>query len=282
MSDFGLWISTVATVVVMFVVYLILNRVGARFVRRAGEKTPESAARVKTLWVMVRRVIIIVLFILTVLIILNSIWSISLAPFLAVGTVLAAAIGFGAQDVVKNLLAGFFILAEDQYQIGDTVTIAGTSGTVQDIQFRVTVLRDLEGNVHFVPNGHIDVTSNFTNVYAQPVLDVGVAYSSDVDRAMEVMLDELRSLASDPVWSDRCLEDPEMLGVQELGSSAVILRARMTTTPDDRWTVKREALRRIKKRFDAEGIEIPFPHLTIFQGDGAGTTTRSESGDQST
>jgi moderate conductance mechanosensitive channel len=282
MSDLGLWISTAATVVVMFVVYLILNRLGARFSRRAGEKNPDSAARVTTLWVMVRRVIIVILFILTVLIILNSIWGFSLAPFLAVGTVLAAAIGFGAQDVVKDLLAGFFILAEDQYQIGDTVTIAGTSGTVQDIQFRVTVLRDLEGNVHFVPNGQIVVTSNFTNVYAQPVLDVGIAYSSDVDRAMEVMLDELKSLAADPDWSGRCLEEPEMLGVQELASSAVIIRARMTTTPDDRWAVKREALRRIKKRFDTEGIEIPFPHLTIFQGEGAGTTTRSESGDQST
>jgi moderate conductance mechanosensitive channel len=269
-SDIGRWIASGAVVMVTVAAYLILIRVGGRFVRRSEEKSPESAQRVATLWVMLRRILVVILVLLGGLIVVNSIWGYSLAPFLAVGTVFAAALGFGAQDVVKDLLAGFFILAENQYQIGDVVTIAGTSGLVEDIQFRVTVLRDLEGNVHFVPNGQITVASNFTSQFAQPVLDVGVAYKSDVDKAMAVMLDELEIMSKDPAWSEWMLEPPEMLGVQDLASSSVVLRARMTTTPEERWNVRREALRRLKKRFDAEGIEIPFPHLTLFHGDAHG------------
>jgi small conductance mechanosensitive channel len=259
------WIASAIIVGVTLVLYVILIRLGARFVDRIGARSPASAARVATLWVMVRRVIVVLLVVLAALMLLAT-WDFSLAPFLAVGTVVAAAVGFGAQDVVKNLIAGFFILAEDQYHIGDSVTIAGTTGTVQDIQFRVTVLRDLEGNVHYVPNGQITVTSNLTSLYAQPVVDVGIAYEADVDMAMSVMLDEMNLLAADPEWADKFTGDPEMLGVQELRDSAVILRAQVTTTPDARWSVRREALRRIKKRFDAEGIEIPIPNPTIQAG----------------
>ena len=261
------WIGSAIIVGVTLLLYVVLIRVGARFVDRIGIRSPGSASRVNTLWVMVRRVILVVIIVLAVLMILST-WEFSLAPFLALGTVVAAAIGFGAQDVVKDLLAGFFILAEDQYHIGDTVTIVGTSGTVEDIQFRVTVLRDEEGNVHYVPNGQITVASNFTSLYAQPVVDVGIAYGADVDVAMAVMLDELNLLADDPEWAERFTAEPEMLGIQELGDSAVLLRARVTTVADARWSVRREALRRIKKRFDAEGIEIPVLHPPMYQGGG--------------
>jgi small conductance mechanosensitive channel len=168
--------------------------------------------------------------------------------------VIGAAIGFGAQNVVRDVLAGFFILAEDQYQIGDTVAIGGASGTVEDIQFRVTVLRDGEGNVHFVPNGQITVTSNFTRVFAQPVIDVAVAYDQDVDRAMEAMLDELSKLEDDPEWGPVLRGPAEMLGIEDFGASGVVLRGRLTSDGHRRAEVRREALLRIKKRFDAEGI----------------------------
>ncbi|HEX9866023.1 MAG TPA: mechanosensitive ion channel family protein [Acidimicrobiia bacterium] len=263
----SLWITSAIIVGVTLLIYVGLIKLGGRFVARLQSRSPGSASRVATLWVMVRRVILVVVFVLALLMILD-LWGFGLSPFIAVGTVAAAAIGFGAQDVVKDLLAGFFILAEDQYHIGDTVTIAGTSGTVQDIQFRVTVLRDLEGNVHYVPNGQITVTSNFTSLYAQPVIDVGIAYGADLDRAMEVLLDVLQALADDPAWTERIIEPPELLGVEELADSAVILRARLTTQADERWAVRREALGRIKKRFDAEGIEIPFPHIKVFQAEG--------------
>jgi len=237
------------------VLYLILAGAGARFVDRVRERTPGSAARVATLWVMVRRVILIVIIVLVVLIVVD-IWGLNMAPFLAVSTAIAAALGFGAQNLVRDVIAGFFILAEDQYRIGDTVTIAATTGKVEDIQFRVTVLRDGEGNVHYVPNGQITVASNLTSLYASPAIDVRIGYQADVDRAMEVMLDELTRMSADAPWSDMITKEPQMLGVQDLVGSGVLIRARLTTVAEQRWSVQREALRRVKNRFAGEEIDI--------------------------
>jgi small conductance mechanosensitive channel len=203
-----------------------------------------------------RRVILLALLV-TVVLFVFTVWGWSLAPFLAVGTVLAAALGFGAQGLVRDFLSGFFMLMEDQFHVGDTVTIAGTTGTVEDIQLRVTVLRDLEGNAHFVPNGQVTVTSNLTSKYARPVIDVRIAYGSDLDRALVVLKDELDKLANDPEFGPLITEDPEILGVDELGDSDVVLRARLTTVANSRWVIRREALRRVKNRFGAEGISNP-------------------------
>lgn len=259
-------IGTGVVVLGALVIYWFAGIAGRRYVDRMQKKGYESGARATTLWTVLRRAVMLALF-STAVLFAFSIWGWSLAPLLGVGTVFAAALGFGAQDLVKDFLAGVFILAEDQYQIGDVVTIAGTSGLVEDIQLRITVLRDLEGNVHFVPNGQITVASNFTSKYAQPVIDVGIAYEADVDRAMAVLADELERLAADPEFSDLITGPAEVLGVQELGDSAVILRARLTTDADSRWTVRREALRRVKKRFGAENITIPFPQITINRKD---------------
>lgn len=243
-------------------IYWVVRRVGRGVVNRLSSKGKEEAERYETLWSVLRKVIGLAVFVLVVLFGF-MVWNVSITPFLAVGTVFGAAIGFGAQDLVKDLIAGFFILAEDQFHIGDTVTIAATTGTVEDIQLRVTVLRDLEGNVHFVPNGRIEVASNFTNRYAKPVIDVGVAYEADLDHALAVLEDELNQLAADDEFGVWVIGEPEVLGVNKLDDSAVVLRGRITTTADERWVVRREALRRIKKRFDAEGISIPFNQITI-------------------
>ena len=264
------WISNlIQTGVVLLgslIVYLAGVRIGRKGVDRLSQRGLESADRAETLWVMIRRLLLLIV-VTTAILVIFGVWGISITAFLAIGTVLAAAIGFGAQDVVKDFLAGFFILAEDQFRIGDTVTIADVSGTVEDIQFRVTRLRDLEGKVHIVPNGQIKVASNFTSLYARPVIDVGISYGSDVDQALAVMKNELDALAVDPEWSDRVRGESEVLGVNSLGDSAVVLRARLTTVAEERWSVRREALRRIKKRFDAEGITIPFPQVTIHKAD---------------
>ena len=264
------WVSNlIRTGVVLLgslTVYLIGVRLGRQGVKRISERGSEAADRVETLWVMIRRLYMLVVLATSILVVLG-VWGISITPFLAVGTVVAAAIGFGAQDIVKDFLAGFFILAEDQFRIGDTVTIAGTTGTVEDIQFRITKLRDFEGNVHIVPNGQISVASNFTKSFAQPVIDVGISYDSDVDVALSVLKDELDKLANDPDWTDAIQGESEIFGVNKLDDSAVVLRARLTTTAGDRWAVRREALRRIKNRFDAEGITIPFPQVTIHRPD---------------
>jgi small-conductance mechanosensitive channel len=255
MEDINVIESLIATgvaVSVAAVLYFVALRFGRRVLRRVEQRGPETAERANTLWLMARRLILVAVVVTTALALLQ-IWGVGLAPFLAVGTAVAAAIGFGAQDLVKDLIAGFFILIEDQFRVGDVVDIAGATGAVQDIQLRVTVLRDLEGNVHYVPNGQIQVSTNYTSLFAQPIIDIGVAYDTDVDRALEIMRDELESLIAD------------VFGVQELAESQITLRMRLTTTANDRWTVRREALRRIKKRFEGEGITIPFPQLTIHQ-----------------
>jgi moderate conductance mechanosensitive channel len=262
LSDQSRLIATAVIVGVGIVVYWLAAWSGRRYVRRMSDRGHERAARAGTLWTVLRRVILIVVSITVLLFVLTA-WDVSLAPFVGVGAVFAAALGFGAQDLVKDFLAGIFILVEDQFHVGDVVTIAETTGVVEDIQLRVTLLRDLEGNRHFVPNGQITVTSNFTSKYGQPVIDVGIAYEADVDHALEVFADELANLAADPDFSHLITEPPEVLGVNELGDSAVVLRGRLTTTAAERWAVRREALKRVKKRFDAEGISIPFPQITL-------------------
>jgi small conductance mechanosensitive channel len=249
------WLATAIAVGSGVVIYLILAAVGARFVDRVGRRTPDSGPRLATLWSTVRRLVLVVIVLLVILIIVD-IWGLNMAPFLAVGAAIGAGLGFGAQNLVRDLIAGFFILAEDQYRIGDTITIANATGKVEDIQFRVTVLRDGEGNVYYVPNGQIIVTSNLTSLYASPSIDVRVDYKTDVDRAIDVMLDELTRMSADEEWAERITKDPDMLGVQDLVGSGVLLRARLTTGAQHRWSVQREALRRVRKRFAAEGIDM--------------------------
>lgn len=245
------------------VTYWVLVRVGRQMLESYVERVEkEQGDRMRTLWVVIKRLLLVAVLV-TSTFVLFGIWGISITPFLAMGTVLAAAIGFGAQDLVKDVIAGFFMLLERQYTVGDTVTIGGVTGTVEDVQLRVTVMRDLSGNKIFVPNGQVTVTTNFTASFANPVIDVGIAYESDVDHALEILRDELTKLSRDPDWAPRIFGDPDIMGVNELGDSAVVIRGRLTTDADERWAVRREALRRVKNRFDAEGITIPFPQLTV-------------------
>ncbi len=257
---------SISVAVGVVLLYLIVARLLRGIVNRIAEKGGDSAARAETLWAMLRRVLLI-LFIAIGVLTVAVVVGIPITPLLAVGSAVGVAVGFGAQDLVKDIIAGFFILAEDQYHIGDVIRVAGVAGAVEDIRLRVTVLRDLDGYVHYVPNGQIDVTTNLTQQFSQVVIDVGVAYKVGVDHALEVFGDELRKLAADAEWSDLIIEEPQVLGVDALADSAVVLRGVLKVGADDRWLVKREALRRVKNRFDAEGIEIPFPHMTLYQGE---------------
>jgi small conductance mechanosensitive channel len=252
----------IGTIVLWWLFVRAVGRVVERFSRAEGVEGAEQRQRAETLWKAGRRVAAIAVLVIVILTILN-IWDIPITAFVAVGSAIGVAIGFGAQSLVKDVIAGFFILAEDQFGIGDVVQIAGTAGSVVDMRLRVTVLRDLDGNAHYVPNGEIKVASNFTQSYAQVVIDVGIAYHENVDQALEVLGDELRALAGDDEWSGRVLDEPVVLGVQELGESAVTIRGYLKVAPDERWSVRREMYRRIKNRFDAESIEIPFPQRTV-------------------
>ena len=264
-------ISTYVIVGVVLAATWVVSRWGHRGVDRLVERRevdPERQQRISTLWTVSRRIILIALWVVGALMLL-TVWDISIAPFLAVGTVVGVALGFGAQSLVKDLIAGFFILVENQFAIGDVVTISGTTGAVEDIQLRVTVLRDLDGRAHYVPNGTIEVATNYTQVFAQVVIDVGVSYDTDVDRALEVVHDEAVAMYRDDAWIGKILQEPELLGVNELGDSSVVLRLVLRTDPDARWPIKREFLRRVKNRLDAEGIEIPFPYRTLVMKESA-------------
>jgi small conductance mechanosensitive channel len=259
-------VQTGAIVVGTVLLWAVFVRLVGRSIDRMAQgddiEATERRQRAETLWKAGRRVAAIVAVVIWLLTVMN-VWDIPITAFVAVGSAIGLAIGFGAQSMVKDIIAGFFILAEDQFGIGDVVKIAGATGTVVDMRLRVTVLRDLDGNAHYVPNGEIAVASNFTQSYAQVVIDVGIAYHVNVDRALEVFGDELLRFSADPDWSGFVLEEPVVLGVQELGDSSVTIRAYLKVAPDKRWLVRRELFRRIKNRFDADSIEIPFPQRTL-------------------
>lgn len=250
----------------MAVLWLFIRH-GGKAIKTVAERTSDKRAvereqRARTLWLSIRRLFVL-LWSLGGALTLLAIWDIPITGLLAVGSVVAVALGLGAQNLVQDIIGGFFIVVEDQYGIGDTVDIAGVGGTVEEIGLRSTVLRDLNGRVHYVPNGQVKVATNYTHDHSQIVIDVGVAYDTDIDRALGILADELAGMAADSTWSRIILDRPQVLGVNQLADSAVELRSVIRTLPDDRWRVRRAALRRIKLRFDAEGISIPHPHIHV-------------------
>ncbi|MBI2922982.1 MAG: mechanosensitive ion channel [Planctomycetes bacterium] len=186
-------------------------------------------------------------------------------PIVASAGIVGLAVAFGAQPLIRDFFAGFFILLENQYKIGDIIKIGTTGGVVERITMRLTVLRDLEGVAHFIPNGTVNQVSNMTKGWARAVLDIGVAYREDVDRVLEVLRKVGDELEADASWSIRLSAAPEVLGIEEFGENAVTLRMLLKTQPAEQWSVAREARRRIKKAFDERGIEIPFPQRVIYQ-----------------
>ncbi|HEV56800.1 MAG TPA: mechanosensitive ion channel family protein [Phycisphaerales bacterium] len=191
---------------------------------------------------------------------------IPIAPVLTTAGVAGVALGFGAQHLVRDIISGFFILLDNQIRVGDVVQIAGKGGLVEKINLRLTVLRDLAGNVHYVRNGEIGVITNMTRDYSRYVFDVGVAYREDVDQVIQVIREVDEDMRRDPTYQDLILEPIEVLGLDQFGDSAVIIKARTKTKPIQQWTVGREFNRRLKKRFDELDIEIPFPHVTLYMG----------------
>src|SRR5512146_2109612 len=188
---------------------------------------------------------------------------INIGPLVAGLGVVGLAISFGAQTLVKDVIAGFFLLLENHYGVGDVVRIANVEGTVERVTLRSTVLRDGHGVVHFVPNGQVEVVSNLTRQWSRAVVDVGVSYGVEVDRAMQVLREVLREFGSDASWRDRVVGEPTVAGVEALGESRVELRAWVNMVPGAHGDAERELRRRIKNRFDNEGIEIPVPQRIV-------------------
>jgi len=228
----------------------------------------EREKQAATLGKVIRNITRILVWGVAVMMVLEEL-GIDIGPILAGVGLMGLAVGFGAQSLVKDFIAGMFVLIENQYNVGDVIKVAGASGLVEKITLRATTLRDYEGNVHIIPNGAIDVVTNKTRQWSRFVLDIGVAYKESVDEVMGILKEIGDELAADAKFSPMITAPLEVLGVQDFADSAVIIRVMFTTQPVKQWTVGREFRRRVKNTFDAKGIEIPFPHTTIYLGDAA-------------
>jgi small conductance mechanosensitive channel len=268
----AVFVQSLRIVAILLLAWL-LQAVAARLIRvyrsyMARRTSADEIGRVETLARVFRHAAAIVIVILAGTLVLGEL-GVSIAPILATAGVAGIAIGFGAQSLIKDYFNGFFLLLDDQIRQGDVVQVADKGGLVEEVTLRYVRLRDLAGHVHFVPNGEIKVVTNRTREYATAVVDIGIAYREDPDEAIGVMRDVAVAMRADSEWRARIADELEMMGVEKWGDSAVVLRARIRVVPPiQQWNVKREYLKRLKKAFDGRGIEIPFPHLTVYAGQG--------------
>ena len=240
----------------------LLRRTTARI---KGESKGEVKKRVDTLLAIFLGVGKVLIIIVVVFMVLSEL-DVNIAPILAGFGIAGIAVGFGAQYLIRDLIAGVFIILENQYRVGDWARIADIDGMVEAINLRKTVLRDFNGTVHHVPNGEIKVASNFTRTFARVNLDISVAYDTDLDHAISVINRIGQEMAADKNWAEVITSAPQALGVNNLGDSGIDIKILGNTKPMQQWAVMRELRLRLKKTFDAENIEIPWPHTKVYFG----------------
>lgn len=225
-----------------------------------------GSGRLRTIAPLVRNIVMLTMFVLGGLTILSEL-GINVMPLLAGAGVVGIAIGFGAQTLFKDLITGFIVIIEDLFQIGDWVAVGGSEGTVENITFRKIDLRDLSGTVHTIPFGSIDTVKNYMKGFSFAVLNVEIAYREDTDAVSEELLAIDQDIREDENFSNLITDEMEIMGVDSLGDSSVAIKVRIKTIAGEQWGVAREYRRRIKYRFDEAGIEIPFPHQTLYFGE---------------
>ena len=270
----------VLAVVGVFALGVAGSRMISRVVERSsgGQSQEEMDKRVDTL----SRVLITggqVFIVIIAAFVVISETELNIAPILAAMSVVGVALGFGAQSLVKDMIAGFFVVMENQYRVGDVVSIAGVSGLVIEINLRRTVLRDMDGAMHVVPNGEVRVATNQTHGWSRVNMDISVAYDTDLDKAIAVINRVCKQIAEDPQWAPMIIKTPEVLRVEKLGDSGVDLKVLGDTKTSQQWAVAGEIRKRVKKAFEIEGIEIPFQTRTVVirnaPGDGKGAGERT-------
>ncbi len=264
--------SIILLLVITFIVLRILSfavskikNVIIKRVQKEEEEPEEIKKRVETLTGIIFGAGRVIIWIIVGIILLKQI-GIDIAPLLAGAGIAGLAIGFGAQELVRDFISGFFMLMENQIRQGDVAIINGTGGIVERIELRTTTLRDFSQVAHVFQNGKINTISNMTKYWSAMVFDIGVAYKEDPDHVMDVMRQVGEEMQNDSEYGPLIIEPLEIFGVDQFGDSAVVIKARIKTKPIQQWTVGREFKRRLKKAFDAHGIEIPFPHQTIYWG----------------
>ncbi|MBD3370889.1 mechanosensitive ion channel [Candidatus Fermentibacteria bacterium] len=247
----------------------LLNGLQRRLEKRHqtdGEAPSEATKRVETIMKLIRQAVSVAFWGIVSLILLGEI-GVDIGPILASAGIIGLAVGFGAQNLVKDVISGLFLLLENQVRVGDVAIINGTGGLVEQVNFRTIVLRDLAGVVHVFPNGSINSLSNMTHDWSAYMFEIGVAYKEDTDEVVRIMEEVGAEMRADDYYGRMILEDLEIFGVDKFANSAVVIKARMKTKPVKQWEVGRQFLRRIKKAFDERGIEIPFPHQTLYFGE---------------
>lgn len=274
LKDFGEWRELARVLIRIGVILaiawgmLILSRRLIPMLRVQLQKhtdDPEQHKRLETLGRVSRYTAAVVITLITGMLVLTEL-GISIAPILASAGIVGLAIGFGAQSLVKDYFTGLSMLLENQIHQGDVVQVAGLGGLVEEVTLRYVRLRDYEGTVHYVPNSAVTTVSNRSRGFAYAVVDIGVAYRENVEEVFQVIREVAAAMRADEVLGPLIIEDLDLAGVDAWADSAVMIRFRIKVQPLQQWTVKREFLRRLKAEFDRLGIEIPFPHLTLYAG----------------
>jgi small-conductance mechanosensitive channel len=271
-------LSLLVVLVVAFAATRLLKsavrRLESLLVHRAEKKSSEESLeeieqRIHTLSEILKNTAVTVIWVMALMIALKEV-GIDIGPLLAGAGIVGLAVGFGAQNLVRDVVSGFFIILENQVGKGDVAVVNGTGGSVEAVNLRTIVLRDGTGTVHVFPNGTITTLSNMTKDWSAMIFDIGVAYKEDTDRVTEIMKEVAEGLQGDKEFGKKILEPMEIMGVDSFADSAVVIKARIKTKPIQQWSVGREYRRRLKKAFDEKGIEIPFPHRTITWADSSG------------
>ena len=227
------------------------------------ERTERARQRAKTLGVLFKSIASAVIGVVTIMMLLGE-FDINLGPLIAGAGIVGVAIGFGSQALVGDLLSGIFMLIEDQYGVGDVIDAGDATGTVESVGLRTTRIRDVRGTLWHIPNGQIRRVGNMSQVWARAILDIDVAYDTDLDLAMETIKTVADGLWEDQLEEATIVEEPVISGVQNFGADAVTIRLSVRTEPSEQWSTGRVLRKRIKEAFDEAGIEIPFPQRTVW------------------
>lgn len=265
-------VALILFVILRFTLPLIVKRFVSR--RMAGDIEAEIKKRTDTLSSILINIVGIIIAIIAILTILPE-FGVNIFTLIAGLGIGGLAIAFAAQNLVRDFITGFFILLEDQYRVGDVVAVAGIAGLVEEIAIRRTILRDLDGIVHSVPNGKVEISSNMTRKFSRVNLDISVGYGENLDRVIEVINAVCHEIAEDPKWKPDLITTPAVVRVNNLGDSGIDIKIVGDTKPSRQWDVMGELRLRIKKTFDNQGIEIPWPHTKVYFGNTPATTNKN-------
>jgi small-conductance mechanosensitive channel len=255
----------------------LLRRLGSRFIEQAKARAADGTElgrdaglagrrnqRLEALGALLNSIVSVVVWSAALLVILGTTFGVNIAPFLAGAGIIGIALGFGAQDLVKDFVSGTFMLIEDQFAVGDVIDVGDAVGIVEKISLRSTRLRDVNGTVWHFPNGEIRRVGNLSQEWSRALLDIGIGYGSNVDEASRIIEEVATEMAGEHDYSALFLDAPQVWGVEDMAADAIVIRLVIKTVPGEQWAIGRELRRRIKLAFDEAGIEIPFPQRTVW------------------